>query len=783
MSLQSATALLRFSRNEWLFSIKAFAAAMLAVFLANWAGQPRPFWAMMTAYIVAHPLAGAVRSKALYRFVGTLVGSTAAVLLVPRFANAPELLSLALALWVGTCLCLSLRDRTPRAYAFMLAGYTAALIGFPSVDVPLNIFDSAVARVEEIGLGILSATLVHSLVLPNGLATTVLGLLDRTLGDTRAWLSDLTARRDSGADRRRVAGDISQLRVLSTHIPFDTSHLRWTADAVHDMQDLVASLTPQLSAVEDRLRALEATEGSIAPDVAALLAEVAEWIALPPTQARAQWPAIQAALDGLGQPTAVAADPADTAADAADAAADAADAAADPAADAFTDTDAMANPSPVDAATATKPDALAPQATEWPRLLRLALAERLELLLTGWLHCMHLRADIDHGLSGAPMPSRDRPTLTGPRLHIDLGMAALSGAAAVVAILVCCAFWVLTGWPMGSAAAMMAAIFCCFFAGMDDPVPAINGFLKWTVLSMPVSALYVLVLLPLVQDIWTLVLVCAPVFLLAGCFVARPTTMGAALPFVLGVAGTLAMHDTSQADLPAFLNSMLGQLAGVFVASRVTRLMRSVGADWSARRIQRATWRELEELARLPRSVARSQSYLLRMLDRISLLAPRVAQAGGSVPGVPTDDALRDLRLGADLVTLQAQRDQWPSLALKPLLSGLADWQSQRIAGVLAPPPPALLGLIDDALRRLVTVCPADAPWPSSARATVSALLGLRRSLFPEAAPAALQTLPTPPAPRVPSVPPASSVQAAPPSDPSCPSEPNPNPHPQEIPA
>jgi uncharacterized membrane protein YccC len=217
--------------------------------------------------------------------------------------------------------------------------------------------------------------------------------------------------------------------------------------------------------------------------------------------------------------------------------------------------------------------------------------------------------------------------------------------------------------------------------------------------------------------------------------------MGAALPFVLGVAGTLAMHDTSQADLPAFLNSMLGQLAGVFVASRVTRLMRSVGADWSARRIQRATWKELEALARLPRSVSRSQSYLLRMLDRISLLAPRVAQAGGSVPGVPTDDALRDLRLGADLVTLQAQRDQWPVLALKPLMAGLADWLSQRMAGVIEPPPAALLGLIDDALRRLVTVCPADQPWPASARASVSALLGLRRSLFPEAGPGQLGPL------------------------------------------
>ena len=528
-----------FTRAEWIFSIKAFAAAMLAVFLASWAGQPRPFWALMTAYIVAHPMAGAVRSKGVFRVAGTLVGGMAAVLLVPSLANAPELLSLALALWVAGCLVLSLRDRTPRAYAFMLAGYTVALIGFPAVDTPLTIFDTAVARLEEIGLGVLSATLVHSLVLPNSLAGSVLGLLDRTLGDTRAWLTDIAARRDGGADRRRVAGDISQLRVLSTHIPFDTSHLRWTADAVHAMQDHVAALTPLLAGVEDRLRALEA-HGGLPDDVRALLDRLSPWLTLPADQAEARLPALRAQLDAL------------TGADARDRLAD------DP----------------------------------WARLLRVALAQRLGELLDGWLHCVHLRADIDRGLSGAPMPARPASTPDGPKLHLDLGMALWSGAAALIAILVCCAFWILTGWPMGAAAAMMAAIFCCFFASMDDPVPAINGFLAWTLWSMPFGALYVLVLLPLVQDMWTLMAVCAPVFLLLGAFIGRPATVGAALPFLFGVMGTLVMHDTAQADLTSYLNSMSGQLAGIFVAARVTRLMRSVGADWSARRIQRATWRE-----------------------------------------------------------------------------------------------------------------------------------------------------------------------------------------------
>ncbi|WP_431048451.1 FUSC family protein [Roseateles sp. L2-2] len=687
-----------FTGAEWLFSFKAFAAAMLAVFLASWAGQPRPFWALMTAYVVANPLASAVRSKGLFRFVGTLIGGAAAVLLVPRFANAPELLSLALALWVAGCLCLSLRDRTPRAYAFMLAGYTAALIGFPSVDSPLAIFDTAVARLEEIGLGVLAATLVHSLVLPKSLSSSVIGLLDRTLGDTRAWLSDIAGRRDGGADRRRVAGDITQLRLLSIHIPFDTSHLRWTADAVHAMQDGVAALTPLLAGVEDRLQALEAhtanaanaggSKGDALPDdVRAMLDAIGPWLASTAVDAEARLPDLRAQLAALTG-----------------------DAARERLAD-----------------------------DPWARLLRVALAERLGELLDGWLHCMQLRVDIDRGLAGEAMRARPAPALSGPKLHRDMGMALWSGAAALIAILVCCAFWILTGWPMGSAAAMMAAIFCCFFAAMDDPVPAINGFLHWTVLSMPFGALYVLVLLPLVQDMWTLMAVCAPMFLIVGAYVGRPSTFGAALPFLFGVIGTLVMHDTAQADLTSFLNSMSGQLAGVFVAARVTRLMRSVGADWSARRIQRATWRELDELARLPRSTSRAQAYLLRMLDRISLLAPRVAQAGGSVPGVPTDDALHDLRVGADLVALQGARGRLPveaTLPLQPLLDAIGDWQRARIAGrteAIAAPPAVLLERLDAALAALVEAYPASLPLPAEAIPAASALMGLRRNLFPRA--------------------------------------------------
>ena len=674
-----ALALPRYTRAELLFSVKSFSGAMLAMYLANRAGLPRPFWALLTSYVVANPLAGAVRSKALFRFIGTLVGSTAAVLLVPTLSNAPELLTLALALWVGTCLFVSLLDRTPRAYVFMLSGYTAALIGFPSVQAPAQIFDTAVARVEEIGLAILCATLVHSLVWPVGLAPSLLGLLDRTQADARRWLRGVIAVDGShpqveptvrAAERRQLAADITQLRLLSTHVPFDTTHLRWTAGALREMQDRVAALTPALSAVEDRLVALEQAEGVLAPDVVALLERTGRWIAAPDDAAAHE--ALRAALPH----------------------------------------------GPIDTSAATHLD-------PWGRALRIGLTASLIELIDEWQACATLRRDIDLGLTQAA-PARGRSAgLSNRVLHRDLGMAALSASAAVISICLCSAFWIFTGWSSGAAATMMAAVFCSFFAAMDDPVPAIHGFLTFTLWSVPLSMVYVLLLMPLVHDFGMLVVICAPMFVLLGCYMARPATAAQALALVFGIAGTLSLIDTSSADIASFFNATLAQVVGIVVAARVTRLVRSVGADWSARRIQRAIWRELAELAANPR--AQPGAYAVRMLDRIGLLAPRIAQGGAAADLAVANDALRDLRVGADIVALQRSRTEWPDASVGRVLGGVGQFFQRRSAGRAATLSSALLADIDASLAG--TLLP---PTPAT-RAVVSALVGLRRNLYPDA--------------------------------------------------
>ncbi|MET1079082.1 MAG: FUSC family protein [Pseudomonas sp.] len=148
------------------FAVKTLLGAGLALWLALRLGLEQPQWALMTAFIIAQPLSGMVLQKGLARLLGTLVGTLMAVLLMGLFAQAPELFLLSVALWLGLCTAASTLWRSAWAYAFVLAGYTVAIIGLPALAQPLSVFDQAVARCTEISLGILCATASSALLWP-----------------------------------------------------------------------------------------------------------------------------------------------------------------------------------------------------------------------------------------------------------------------------------------------------------------------------------------------------------------------------------------------------------------------------------------------------------------------------------------------------------------------------------------------------------------------------------------------------------------------------------------
>jgi uncharacterized membrane protein YccC len=151
----------------WLFVFKTLSAFYIAGWLAMRLALPQPSTAMMTTIIVANRQSGMVLAKSFYRSVGTLAGAAAAFLIVGLFPQEPMLFLAALSVWIGACAGGATLYRNFTAYAFVLSGYTAALIAFPVINHPAAVFDSAVARISEVLLGLLVSGIVSDAVFPS----------------------------------------------------------------------------------------------------------------------------------------------------------------------------------------------------------------------------------------------------------------------------------------------------------------------------------------------------------------------------------------------------------------------------------------------------------------------------------------------------------------------------------------------------------------------------------------------------------------------------------------
>lgn len=659
--------------RDWAFAIKTFGAAMLALYLAMWIDLPRPYWALGTVYITSQVLAGATRSKALYRVLGTLLGAVVSVILVPNLANAPELLTLAIALWVATCLYFSLLDRTPRSYLMMLGGYTAALIGFPAVADPGTMFDTAVTRAEEIMLGILCAGLISTIVLPRSVAPLITARLDLWLRDARGWVADVLGcartAKDTQARRLKLASDALAFDALATPLRYDMTGAERSVTAMATLRQHMLMFLPIVSAVSDRIETLEHAR-ALPARVRTILDDMAAWLASGTTD-----PAPAARLRSI--------------------------------------VDA------VDPVLGARPS--------WTDLVLASLAARLRDFID-------LRQDTRllqrHIADGTPVTEdlAFRYTAQARTIrHRDHGMALLSAVGVFLTILLTCAIWIATGWPDGSGAPMMAAVACCFFAAQDDPAPSIVGFANSAVVGGVGSAVYLFAVLPLATSFEMLALALAPGLILCGLCMTQPRTAPVAMGAAVNGSAMIALQGSYTGDFAAFANSSVAVIAGMWVAALVTRLVRSVGADWTAGRLRAVNRRSLAQAAER-RGAQNGLELAAIMLDRVGLIAPRLA-------ALPPEDAewtadlVAEVRVGINVVELRRDRRQLsPDAreAVERLLAALASHFHGR-----APHPSAeLLATVDAAF----DAAAEDLRHPSH-RAALMGLVGIRRGLFPDAAP------------------------------------------------
>ena len=631
-----------------LFSAKTFVAAMLAYYVALRIGLPRPYWAVLTVYIVSQTSAAASLSRGIYRFAGTLVGAIATVAIVPHFVNEPAACSLALACWIGLCLYCSLLDRTPRAYAFVLAGYTASLIGFPSVSDPGAIFDTASLRVQEITLGILCAVLTHRFMLPRRMRGQFMGKLAATLCDAHrvagVAVGGMPAQ-DTRQNRQQLAVDLLALQGLTPHLPYDPVPSTPHREELQRMHDRLARLLPLASGIEDRVHALSTRLQKMPGELAALLVEVAAWHATMDAQVR--------------------------------------------------DTAAISLIERARRCHAAM-DAQAP-AIGCPMAASLAgnLADMVSLLHD----CDRLARRIANpGPLRTPLKLYWPAPRTGYVYHRDSLMSLRAALGAIAGICIGCAFWIWSAWPDGGTAVSLLGVCCALFGNVDSPVPNVRKYMKGSLYGVAVSLVYGFAVLPRVTDFTVLVAVLAPVLLFAGSLQARPQTAFMALGITLTVPILAGLGAGYRGDFAESLNSCIALFTATGFAAVSMTIFQTVPVDAAIDRLLRLSRNDIRRRAL---GGGGDEAYWTSlMVDRTALLATRLHLSGRPRSDL-LDDMVRQLRIGHAAGALrQAVRlgdNDFPR-ETGSILAALADAFDTR-----KPPRPADITGIVERIDRLAT--------------------------------------------------------------------------------
>jgi uncharacterized membrane protein YccC len=156
------------SAGQWRYALRNSLAMCLSLWVAFVLNLDEPYWALTSAAVVSFPTVGGVISKSIGRVFGSLVGAAASMAIAGHCLNDPWLFTLFIAAWIGLCTYISNHYQNNVSYAFALAGYTAAIIAFSTVNVTdtQQIFDIAQARVCEVITGILCGGLMM-MILPS----------------------------------------------------------------------------------------------------------------------------------------------------------------------------------------------------------------------------------------------------------------------------------------------------------------------------------------------------------------------------------------------------------------------------------------------------------------------------------------------------------------------------------------------------------------------------------------------------------------------------------------
>ncbi|TCW85367.1 FUSC family protein [Burkholderia sp. SRS-46] len=515
----------RTSGVTWLYVFKTLLAALLALGIAMKLELPMPRTAMTTVFVLMQPQSGMVLAKSLYRICGTVVGLLAMLVLIGLFGQTPELFLGATALWIGVCTAGAARNRNFRTYGFVLAGYTAALIGIPSWQHPDAAFLSAMTRVTEVTIGILCSGAVSALVFPR-------------------HLSEQLHR----ANRRRFmqfADDVRAVLGGRTDRAFlEALNLRLVDETVHSEAARSAAVfeTPDTRLSNGRLTRLNAERMASSTRLHALSQLVARLRAGP---AGAVAAAIDSSLSDLA------------------ARIDAARQRAPDDAHAFAEA-LVASLEPFRTALPGRADAMRTRldATHAPALQEFDTAiELLDRFVDSYVAyartCLSL-ASVAH--EREQWPARYEPR-TNPLI------AAVAGTRAMLLTLVLSVFWIATAWPSGALLVLNGGAICALVASSARPSRTAFQMAIGTACASAIGLIVMFFVYPAIDGFPLLCVVLAPPLALGCWLTTRPSLAGYGVGYCIYFCFLTGPDNVVAYDPTAFINDAIALVLSMLMAA------------------------------------------------------------------------------------------------------------------------------------------------------------------------------------------------------------------------
>ena len=586
--------------ERWVFVAKAMLASFCALWLAFRLGLDAPYTALATTIILALPSSGMVLEKAFYRFLGTLVGCSAALALVALFPQSPPVLFAGVALWVALCTGGAAMHRNQQSYSFVLAGYTAVMIAIPAIDAPANVFTLAVTRVTEVGLGIICSAVVHDVIFPRRHSRAVMRTVQARyagfVGFCRQVLEHRLTPSEAELNHLKFAADIAALESGRAAAFFEADHPRSHTRQLHAFNAAFMTVLTTfytLHRLTHRLRA--AGTSPVLELVEPMHAHLAQ--ALRQELTPGHLAQMRATL----------------------------------AADIATARSSLASGEAVERARRIDFDTAA------------ELLERYARDLSDF-------AALYHGLAQEKRQQVSDPGAYSPKTPPAIILA--SGFRAGLTLLATAAAWYWLAWPFSINAILMATIFCALASSSPRPTVLVQQVLAGFLIAMPLAFVTEFFLVSRADNFAPLVLAALPLFVFGAYLSSGPRWAGVGIGIGMFSATLVVPTNFMHYDVESFISSELSLTMGVAVAYLMFKVVLPEHTMGHRGHIAAALWREAQQ------ACTASMYRLKRRFDnRVRDLLSQLNAASGPAPGEAARAVVRQgltlLELGHAVIELR----------------------------------------------------------------------------------------------------------------------------------